>query len=148
MKINIDTALFQDLGLGGFGVVARDSQGNFLGGRSFRSYCQLNPAVMEANAMFTSLKLALEQGWQDVIMESDCLKVIEDMWNNTNVSFEVGVIYQNIHSVSRNFISYSFSFVRSEANLIAHILARRVQWFQDGVVWVNQPLSFLSGLLS
>ena len=98
--------------------------------------------------MFTNLKLALEQGWQDVIMESDCLKVIEDMWNNTSVSSELGVIYQNIHNVLRNFRSCSFSFVRREANLIAHILARRVQWFQDEVVWVNQPLLFLSGLLS
>ena len=82
MKINTDAATFQDLGSGGYGIVARDADGKFLGGGSIKANDQLSPIMMEAQAMCEGLKMAIDQGWSSVVAESDCQGLVEDLGNN------------------------------------------------------------------
>ena len=106
------------MGSEGFGIIARDSRGRFLGGGSIKSEGQFALIMMEACAMMEGMKMASEMGWSSVIMEIDCQRLVKDLRNNARIDSELGTIYQNIRNLSKRFVSCSFSFVRRNENEI------------------------------
>ena len=69
------------------------------------------------------------------------MRVIEDLRKSSSNNLELETIYENIISLSRKFVNYSFSFVNTNANIVTNILVRR--WCPKSVVWLLEPQMLL-----
>ncbi|XP_075640446.1 uncharacterized protein LOC142612215 [Castanea sativa] len=75
-KTNVDAAVFPHLGMIGVGVIIRDHGGSVVAAMSKRMSLALGPLEAEAKAMDEATMFARDIGAQDVIFESDSIKVV------------------------------------------------------------------------
>ena len=124
------------------------TQGKFIEGGCFKSDICLSPFMMEALGILEGMKLAASQCWNSIVVESDCSKIIEYLNKGFSPNSELGTLLDNIRNLSMSFMNCTFSFVSRSSNVVAHILARRVQWIDESVIWFDEPPPFLRTLLS
>ncbi|KAK2439486.1 two-component response regulator ARR10 [Trifolium repens] len=65
----------------GIGICFRDSMGSFVQAHTMIFPFIVTPAECEATAMMHALKLALSNGFERVIFESDCQQVVNALHN-------------------------------------------------------------------
>ena len=106
----------------------------------------MSPIMMEAQGVIEGMRFAVTKGWKSVIIELDCQKLVNDLNKNNRIEAELGILYDNIRSFIPNFESCSFAFVNRNANLIAHVLAKRAQSLSESEVWTCEPPSFIDRL--
>ena len=104
--------------------------------------------MMEALGILEGMKLATAQRWGSIIMESNCLKIIEDLNKGFSPNSELGTLFDNIRKSQKSFLNCTFSYTNRSTNVAAHILARKVPWIDESVVWLDEPPPFLRTLLS
>lgn len=68
--------------MGGISVIAWNSRGKIVGGMKCCSRCDAIE-ILEVSDVLEGLKLATEQGWQDVEVESDSNVVINQVRGGT-----------------------------------------------------------------
>ncbi|KAL0439335.1 UNVERIFIED_CONTAM: hypothetical protein Slati_2416500 [Sesamum latifolium] len=79
VKINFDGALFVNKGESGIGIVARDSAGSCL---AWLSHCLpkcLSLELVKAMAAREALSMAQRLHWRRIILEGDCLPLIQKL---------------------------------------------------------------------
>ncbi|KAL2897058.1 Uncharacterized protein RDABS01_038841 [Bienertia sinuspersici] len=84
------------------------------------------------------VRVTMEAGLRNLIIESDCLKVIQDVKQKKQESTATGsIIYDILHLVkSCSFVE--FSHVKREANQVAHHLARVSSSYDEMYVWMEE----------
>ncbi|KAM6561563.1 uncharacterized protein LOC133032398 [Cannabis sativa] len=76
IKINMDAILFEGGRSYGIGLVARDSNGTLIEGKTSFSQSMVELSLVEAIGIKDALSWIKERQWQNVCLESDCLCVI------------------------------------------------------------------------
>ncbi|XP_074289389.1 uncharacterized protein LOC141614543 [Silene latifolia] len=122
MKINVDAASKEEVGVG-LGIVCRDERGMCLWGVSNRRREHLEPRIAEAVALLEGLKEARERSYRNIVMESDCCQLIEDIKSSKEGRNEYFLVLDDIRSLCNAFDSIVWSFVRRTSNFVAHLLA-------------------------
>lgn len=130
--VNVDAALFFASSRMGVGVVIRYHNGDFLA-----AYSQVHevhdqimtPEIAEAHAVRCAVALARGEGLDKVILVSDCLSVIQRINAPGRDRSLIGVVIEDIKTLSRMFSSVTFRHVSRLCNNSAHILARRAELF-------------------
>ncbi|XP_012857536.1 PREDICTED: uncharacterized protein LOC105976823 [Erythranthe guttata] len=84
-----------------------------------------NAEECEAFAALFALQYAKLQGWRSIVVEGDCLTVINALKANVASSAPIGVFVADCFSLISSFDSCDFSFVRRSGNSLAHCLATR-----------------------
>jgi hypothetical protein len=148
IKINTDAAVHFDDGNAGAGGVAR-SISAFKG-----AWCKPIPGVTdlliaEAIALKEGVIFATLRGYTHVIMETDCLEVV-NIWNSryTDRSVIAPILFE-IGELALSFISFVVQHVIRSANGPAHLCAKRACTLNVTESWLNSTPSFLiSGLLA
>ncbi|XP_035551721.1 uncharacterized protein LOC118349890 [Juglans regia] len=79
LKLNIDGALFFDLNKAGMGAVLRNHMGEILMACSRVESVSLEPEQVEAVALLRGLQLCMSLGIPKLIIESDCLFLVEEV---------------------------------------------------------------------
>lgn len=122
-KINTDAA-FKAGEAVGMGMVVRNAAGEVLASASGKRGGAGSAAVAEAMALRWSLELALDMGFQAVVVETDCA-VLHGAWNvaASDRSYMAAVI-RDCLDLSRLFRSFEFLLIRRTANLAADFLAK------------------------
>ena len=87
IKINTDAAIHFDGGNGGAGGVARAAS-RLLGAQSKTLGGVMNPLIAEAMSVREGVRFANLRGFQEVVIKTDCLEVVE-LWKNRHNSFAV-----------------------------------------------------------
>ncbi|XP_027177900.1 uncharacterized protein LOC113777055 [Coffea eugenioides] len=106
-----------------WGIVARDWKGKPVATWACPSFTCSVPILEEALAIKTAMvKVALE-GWERIIIESDCKVVIDKTKKDTD-DVVISTVLQDIKLLKHNFEECCFSFVRREFNSVSHKLAR------------------------
>lgn len=102
-----------------------------------RSIVCSSPVHAEALADRQGLILAVERGYQNIIIESDSLQIIAVVQDSsTNLE---GLIVEDAKALARSISGASSSHVRHQANEVAHRLAR-VAILNNGVcTWFEEP---------
>ena len=124
IKINVDAAW--NPSKASIAVVARDHRGFVLKAWSK----QLDAAdlmIVEATAIWWALELAILEGFQDIIIESDakaCIDALlgnpqETLWKINNMCFDIKIL-------ALKFIACDFVWAKRGANEVAHELAKFV----------------------
>ncbi|KAL0437158.1 UNVERIFIED_CONTAM: hypothetical protein Sradi_0423700 [Sesamum radiatum] len=146
IKINFDGALFVNEWESGIGIVARDSAVSCLVWLSRRLPKCLPPELVEAMAAREALSIAQRLHWRRIILEGDCLSLIQKLQSGREDHSASGPITSDIFQLLSLFNSASYSFVRRSGNSVAHSLARFSFGLQEGAGAL--PPTALAHLLS
>ncbi|XP_031116813.1 uncharacterized protein LOC116020480 [Ipomoea triloba] len=124
VKINVDVALDFDRNVMGFGWVVRGEEGEVLGlGWRLKEYvCSIREA--EAVGVREVLSWVKEMGWNRVIVETDA-QLVTTAVKGGLCSGLFGLIIQDIRFLLDQFFTVNLCFVKREANMLAHAIAKR-----------------------
>jgi ribonuclease HI len=117
----VDAALFPNENRMGWGAVIRDHLGNFVLAAS--EGLQRCPAP-EAMAICGALRFAADEGFQNVIIASDCLSMVQRVNFSVQDRFTVGILVNDIKLMMEGFSSCSVLHYGRRMNMAAHKLAR------------------------
>ncbi|XP_074293878.1 uncharacterized protein LOC141621060 [Silene latifolia] len=125
VKVNVDAGVKEGEGVG-MGLVCRDEMGRVLWGSSIVQVQSWDPQVAEAAAVLEGVKEALRFGHTRIILESDCLPVIDALKRKAVVRSIFSLVIEDILALCNSFISIIWSFVSRANNCVAHELAHPV----------------------
>ena len=137
--INIDAALFASSRRMGVGVVVRNHIGECLAACSERLDGITTPELAEALAFRRSTALARDEGYQNVIIASDCLSVVQRLNLSRRDRSTVGAVISDIKSMAEGFSSVVFRHVSRVVNVAAHTLARSCDHFVSSFIRNGVP---------
>lgn len=106
--INSDAALFQASNQTGLAFVIRDHSATCMLAANKRITGLLSPELAEALVIRFALEHAKAEGFQNVLMASDCLSVIKRIQSGARDLSVVGVIVRDIKKLETEFLECSF----------------------------------------
>ncbi|KAI4989132.1 hypothetical protein ZWY2020_036449 [Hordeum vulgare] len=146
-KLNVDACFNIDSGTGSSGVVIRDDKGTFLAALCSGIPFADDAGSAEARGLRDGLLLANELGMQKLVVESDCMEVVDTMLEGGNSLGLAAAIYEECAFLANNFSCIMFQFCPREANMAADTLARYAEPTKT-IKWVDEPPGFLIDVLA
>ncbi|XP_071680384.1 uncharacterized protein [Lolium perenne] len=137
--INVDAALFSASSRTGVGVVVRNHKGEFLAAHSQLLDETMTPEIAEAHAIRCAVSLARDEGWNRIVLASDCLAVIQRIKAPERDKSLVGVVIEDIKFLAHSLSSVTFRHVSRLCNNSAHTVARRAESFGTSFFRVSVP---------
>ncbi|KAH9668523.1 reverse transcriptase domain-containing protein [Citrus sinensis] len=136
-KVNVDAAINSKRQMAGLGAVIRDSENNFVATGIMQTGMKESVSYAEAEAIDWGLKLARRAALSTLIIESDCLEVVE-LVNNTK-SNKTGLwwIIEEIQNQKRTFCNVIVNHIPRTCNVCAHSLAKFAVGANTPAVWVD-----------
>ncbi|XP_024636060.1 uncharacterized protein [Medicago truncatula] len=124
LKCNVDAAIFSEQNRFGTGMCVRDQRGRFL--KAATNWYEGCPPPQEAEAV--GLRDAIlwlgQLELSNVQLELDCKLVVDSIYDKNNNQAEFGSIIDDCRSLLQQFTNFKISFVRRQANVVAHSFAR------------------------
>jgi hypothetical protein len=108
VHINVDAALFSPSRQMGIGIVIRNHSGDCSIACSELVKEVTTPEVAEALAVRRALSFAKEEGFDKLVIASDCLSLVRRINSSELDRSQVGVVVQDIKAMATNFASPSF----------------------------------------
>ena len=141
-KINTDAAINMDSNKAGVGGVARAASA-LLGAWS-KPYLGLSdPFIGETMALRDGVIFANLRGFSHVIMETDCLEIV-NLWNTRyNSLFVVAPLLLEIRELVSSFSSFVIQYERRSANVLAHLCTKHACTLLATESWTRYRPSFL-----
>ena len=144
IKCNVDAAIFNGNMIMGYEICFRNSTGNFLLGKSDYNYSSTTVLEAEAIGLLESMKLAISKAFHHVIFETDS-KILVDLLKSTTPSInEIGDLVSECKTMLLNNSDYVVSFVRGQANRVAHNIDRATLSHPSPHVFSDVPTSLYS----
>ncbi|KAL0345780.1 UNVERIFIED_CONTAM: hypothetical protein Sradi_4409300 [Sesamum radiatum] len=117
IKVNFDRATFPKSGSAGGGDVAHDAKGKCAGKRRMYFQFRAEPKHIELLAAATAVELCLDRGWLQVVIEGDCISIIDKLARKEEDGSVLGPLLQDVKDNARNIPSCVFSHVQRSANV-------------------------------
>ncbi|XP_074323988.1 uncharacterized protein LOC141660906 [Apium graveolens] len=148
MKVNIDEHVIAEFSWFSCGLILKDDEGKFIRART-PMFAGVVP-VIEAEAIeaLEVTRWINSLGMHNVDIESDSLNTVQALNSALENYLEVGVIFQECRRLLDERRDILVSFVRKQANKVAHLVARvpcEVNCFID---IMTPPQSVLEHLVS
>jgi ribonuclease HI len=96
IKVNWDTTVNKNEGCVGFGIIARDCEGMFLGAKCMFCPLAVDPTMAEAMATTHAVIFSKEVGFFDVIFEGDALQVVQEIQSTSPHACNFGHFVESI----------------------------------------------------
>ncbi|XP_012841869.1 PREDICTED: uncharacterized protein LOC105962131 [Erythranthe guttata] len=109
-------------------MVARDWNGKCLWWSVMQRSGRPKVIEGEAHAILHALTKGRSRGLEEIIVESDCLPVIESLTIGNLLESTYGTFLEESLALSKSFRNCSFSFVKRNGNRLAHLLAAKVDF--------------------
>ncbi|KAL2895153.1 hypothetical protein RDABS01_011062, partial [Bienertia sinuspersici] len=107
------------------GVVKINCDVGFLGnGMVGLGAVEWSAQVAEAKAILFGVKVALHGGYDNNIVKSDCLQVINYLQKGVSYFSDLAIVISDVLSYCSSFISLSWIHVKRKGNVVAHIMAK------------------------
>lgn len=139
LKYNVNAALFTQEGKFGVIMCIRNDRGEFLKAKPMTFHGV--PISQEAEVM--GLKQAPlwlnELGHTLVVLELDCLQVVEGVTGSGKHNFDLGSILSSCKNLFSLFQSYRISFIIKQANLVVHTLDWASRLYVSSYVFEFSP---------
>ncbi|KAM1311122.1 hypothetical protein PS1_007620 [Malus domestica] len=130
IKVNTDAAWCKNSLRMGVGWVCRDFAGVLqAAGGSGTGPCH-SAAAGEAHAIREAILACTSLGFNNIIIESDAMMIIQMLRKEIPSDFSLDCILGDIEVLARRLTSVSFAFVSRESNAAAHSVAKYV--FKQG----------------
>ncbi|GAU43282.1 hypothetical protein TSUD_36320 [Trifolium subterraneum] len=147
LKCNVDGVIFMTEGKFGIGICFRDSSGSFVQAHTMTFPFEVIVAECEATAMKHALALALSNGFERVLFESDCQQVVNALRNDYLYANELGTLLSTCSSLLISNVNYNVAYVRRQTNRVAHNLVRASLFQSNSNVHHYFPPSCISSII-
>ncbi|XP_074314640.1 uncharacterized protein LOC141649867 [Silene latifolia] len=154
VKVNVDAGVQDGFGVG-TGAICRAEYGAALWGMAINRAHTWDSAIAEPVAILDGVQEAARRGHRDVVVESDCLQVIEDLQRMRHGRSILSAVLDDILALSNLFNSLRWSHTSRTNNCVAHALAHFNSSFVGKTVWdgdlppiVNNAVLFDISLLN
>lgn len=107
----------------------------------------LPPDVVEATALKKALKLCHNLGLRDVILEGNCLKVIDAMNSKLPTLDAFSPIIHDIHHLLLEDQTWTVFYIPRSFNKDANLLARLACTNPYDFVWIEDYLSYIETIV-
>jgi hypothetical protein len=143
IMINVDVAIFEDSSRMGLSLVFRNHNDDFIIAIKQGIEKITNPEFAEMLAFRRVVHFATQLSYNQVIVVSDCLSLINKLNAPSRDRSHTGIIVEDIKCMSStSSIAFSFKHVSRKCNQVAHILANSAGRL-DKSVWFNVPPDFI-----
>ena len=140
--LNFDASYDDDRGCGSIGAIIRDGSGGMIATTSTFIFHLVDAPMAEAYAQ-EGLMLAEHIGGNRLIVQSDCMEVVEIMGNGGFMANSAVAIYDECNIAWSGFEEISIEHLSREANQVAHELARQAMLTKENYIWDDDPLVLL-----
>lgn len=123
VKVTVDAALFSESSKYGVGLLARDDEGQVVQGKSEVFHGEVRSEFAEAVAIKEALSWIKSCGWREVVLESDCLAVVQAIRSKVILRSPFGRIIMECRRLLVE-LNIALFFITRSANMAAHCLAR------------------------
>ncbi|XP_071939813.1 uncharacterized protein [Coffea arabica] len=144
--LNTDAAIKQIGAKASWGVVARCMEGKLRGAWAGCEDRRGIPIVEEARAIRHALVLAKQNGWRNIIIQTDCKRIVDQIRDGKLNDHLAGAVLFDIMALSKDFSSCLFSFVKREGNNVSHQLAKFALKLVSEIAWKESFPSWLSSI--
>jgi ribonuclease HI len=148
IMLNIDVSYDDDNGCGSTSAIIRDSSGGMIAVTNTYIPHLVDAPMAEAYALKEGLMLAQHIGGNRLIVQSDCMEVVEIMRNGGFTANLAAAIYDECNIVWGRFQEISIEHSSREANQVARELARQAMFTKENCIWDDDPPSFIIPFLS
>ena len=138
-KINVDVAVHIEQKLTRLGAVIRNSKGQVIGAAVRSTSFQEDVTAATAEAVKLGMEMAKEARLMDVIVETDCIGVVNLANNETSNRKEILWTISEIQECKAGFQSIQIQYVPRCCNKFAHSLAKRALKSSESVRWLETP---------
>jgi hypothetical protein len=106
------------------------------------------PDVLTAETLAAKegLELAVENGYDRVVLEVDCRSLKSLLVDRACERLSIGGICSDITELDRSFSDFRIEWMCRDANSVAHHCARMVTAMERSQFWLDYFLEWLSGL--
>jgi ribonuclease HI len=122
LKCNVDASISP--GSVGWGLCVRNADGRFVAAGTNNCSYKLNVVESEAKALLEAMQEAIKRGWTNMIFESDSKIVVEAIQVKATGISDMNSIITSIKMLLHCNSNFEVKFVRRQANIAAHTLAR------------------------
>ena len=136
-KVNVDGAVFNELGSCGIGIVIRNNRGKIMGAMSKRMDIPLGALEVEARAFEEGLLLASGLGLKHIVLEGDAQVVTDALLGCCPPPTSIQLIIKGIQRLKCDVLEWKASNVRRTCNMAAHCMARNAKFVNESVIWVE-----------
>ncbi|GAU32459.1 hypothetical protein TSUD_144680 [Trifolium subterraneum] len=140
VKCNVDVAFVSGSGRTSVGLCFRDNIGHFMAGMTQWQQTVISSVEGEAWALLLTMEEARHRGLDRVQFESDSKVLIEAIHMQRRGNSEFLSIVHDILILMSSFINFEVKFVRRQANLVAHTLARAANSWASFHRYENIPV--------
>ncbi|XP_061989802.1 uncharacterized protein LOC133708333 [Rosa rugosa] len=99
LKLNCDASVAANGEQVGVGIVCRDSEGNFVAALGERLVGRLSPCAAELFSVLRDLEWAMDQGWNGLVIETDCLEAVRMVNGSDECLASEGVLVERIREI-------------------------------------------------
>ncbi|XP_074341804.1 uncharacterized protein LOC141679194 [Apium graveolens] len=131
VKITVDAAIFEEQGTSGLGVMARNHEGHLLVARTRVFNEVLQPTLAEALAIKEALSWTKEWTGDAIVIESDCLVVLQLIRSATPMRSRLGKVIDDCRRLVCEHNNVKLYFIKRSANMSAHELAHASHMYPD-----------------
>ncbi|XP_074323921.1 uncharacterized protein LOC141660834 [Apium graveolens] len=124
LKVNVDASIFAGNMSYSVGMVLRDQTKGFYKARVLRNSGEVSMFEAEATGVLAAIRWVVELGISNVEVESDSMLTVQALRKGTQNFLEVGNILQENHLMLESRPNIIVSFVKKQANKVAHLLYR------------------------
>ena len=140
--MNVDASYDDDNGCGSCGAILRDDTGSMVAASCSHISQLVDAPMAEAYALKEGLMLAQHIGANRLIVQSDCMEVVDIMKEGFTAN-TTAPIYDECYIIWSGFQEVSMEHLNREANQVAHELARRAMITKKNCIWDDDPPSFI-----
>lgn len=147
LKVNVDASVVPGASSFSAGMVLRDHHGSFLKARNIGSAGEVPVFEAEAWGVLQALRWIQSLPVSEVEVECDSLLTVSALHKRTEFCLEVGFILADCISILCSRPDITVSFVKKQANKVAHLLARVPCLVNSSNDFLSPPPSVLETLL-
>lgn len=148
LKLNVDASVTEGQNSFSLGMVIRNHQGDYIAGKVMRCVGRVPALEAELTGVAEALVWAQEVADGEVEIESDSLLAVNALKNNQDNLLEFGDLVQQCKASLEVNKRFKVSFVRRQANQVAHRIARIPCELSSFIVIPSPPSCLLETLLS
>lgn len=134
IKVSVDAAVFDDRGGVGFGLVARDSDGQLIEAKAIFQPSVVSPLLAETMAFKEPLSWMETRGWSEATVESDCLVMVQAVRSTTSFRSYFGLLIEDCRNSLLSLNNVKLFYVKRSANMVAHQVARESYYLSDRII--------------
>ncbi|XP_074357577.1 uncharacterized protein LOC141697194 [Apium graveolens] len=124
LKLNVDASVHVNAADFSIGLILRDHMGQFVAGKVKCIARSGNVLEAKATAILEGLKWIVDMNYRNVEVESDSLVSVKAIQNGSENFLEVGHLFEDCRAYFKSRGDLSISFVKRQANKVAHLAAR------------------------